>query len=111
MIYFLPHWAIGTGALGRLHHRNGKNGEKKGKTQSEEGQGRQRNQGWGPTLSLPISPVVCIEHPCINSARVLVYLGSTCPSSHLTYFPFGLWRRWRLISVTLTMAFLTFVLS
>lgn len=23
-----------------------------------------RNQGWGPSLSLPISPVFCIEYPC-----------------------------------------------
>lgn len=37
---------------------------KKRNSQSEERQGRSRNQWWGPTLSLPISPVVCIEHPC-----------------------------------------------
>lgn len=34
-----------------------------------------------------------------------LYLVSFCLSSHLTYFPFGRCRRWRLISVTVTVAF------
>lgn len=34
-----------------------------------------------------------------------LYLVSFCLSSHLTYFPFGRRRRWRLISVTVTVAF------
>lgn len=31
--------------------------------------GSTRNQGWGPSLSLPISPVFCIEYPCLRRDR------------------------------------------
>lgn len=85
----------------------------KRKKQSEEWQGGvpqglTRDQGWGPSLPLPISPVFCIEYPCGARAGILAYLVSCIflpLSSHLTYFPFGRCRKWRLISVTVTAAF------
>lgn len=85
---------------------------KKEKSRARNDKGRSRNQWWGLTLSLPISPVVCIEHPCTIKQGSWSTSGLPVP---LLIWPTSLsgsgGKRWRLISVTLTMAFLLGLLS
>lgn len=66
---------------------------KKRKTQSEERQGTLEKSMVGSNLVSAHFPCRLHRTSLHNQARVLVYLGSTCPSSHLAYFPFGLWRK------------------
>lgn len=95
MIYFLPHWAIGTGVLGQTPPPKWKEGRKREKNAGRETAGSHEKSRVGANpASGPFSPVVCIEHPCSHMQ------GSVSSFFHLTYFPFRvLQKRRRLISV------------
>lgn len=74
--------------------------KKKKKRQSEQWsdavpQGHSRDQEWGPSLPLPISPVFYIEYPCNIMTGILTCQLCTqdivfsASLSYLTYFLFG----------------------
>lgn len=58
-------------------------------------QGHSRDQEWDPSLSLPISPVFYIEHPCrvvtgVLACQLCMYIGYCffCLSFSFDLFPF-----------------------
>lgn len=110
MIYFLPHWAIGTGGRWAAPPPKWKERRKKRRAQPEDGRvAREIKGGVQPCLwpSFPcrlhrISLQYRCKGPSWSSSGVPV-----CSSLSFDLLPFsGACRGWRLISVTVTMAFL-----